>query len=55
LDGHELRQSETTAYKAGLPLDELPLIEIEDDRLSRLLAQLGRSVQERESARRSET
>jgi hypothetical protein len=54
LDGHELRRSETAAYKAGLPLDELPLIEIEDDRLSRLLAQLGRSVQERESAKRSE-
>lgn len=54
LDSHELRRSEMASYKAGLPLDELPFIEIEDDRLSHLLAQLGRSVQERESARRSE-
>lgn len=54
LDSHEQRRSEMAAYKAGLSLDELPLIEVKDDRLSRLLAQLGRSVQQRESARRSE-
>ena len=49
------RTSERTAYKASLPLDELPLLEIEDSRLSRLLAELGRSIRERESARPSET
>jgi len=51
----ELRASEMAAHRASLPLDELPLFEVEDDRLGRLLANLGRSVQERESARRSES
>ena len=41
--------------KASLPLSELPLVEIEDDRLAGLLGELGRVVQERESARRGET
>jgi len=52
-DVHHVR--EMAAHRASLPLDELPLIEVEDDRLGRLLASLGRSVQERESARASES
>ncbi len=43
------------AHKAALPLDELPLFEVHDDRLGRLLAGLGRVVQERESAKHAET
>ena len=50
-----LRTAERAAHKASLPLDELPLLEVEDDRLGQLLASLGRAVQERESARRSES
>jgi hypothetical protein len=42
-------------HKAGLPLSELPLLEVEDDSLARVLADLGRAVQERESARRGES
>jgi len=57
-------------HKASLPLAELPLVEVEDDRLARVLGELGRAVearahrqpgaqphlvQERESASRSET
>ena len=48
-------------HKAALPLAELPLAEVEDDRLARVLGELGRAVEararlgtERESARRSE-
>ena len=52
---HELRASEIAAHRASLPLDELPLFEVEDDRLGRLLASLGRAVQERESARHTES
>ena len=47
----------STAYcrhRASLPLDELPLFKVEDDRLGRLLAELGRWVQEREFAKREE-
>ena len=53
------------AYKASLPLSELPLAEVEDDRLARVLGELGRAVearaaqvrlvQERESARQAES
>ncbi len=46
------------AHKAALPLSKLPLVEVEDDRLARVLGDLGRAiaerarpVQERESAR----
>ena len=51
----ELHASEMAAHRASLPLDELPLFEVEDDRLGRLLASLGRSVQERESAKQTES
>ena len=51
----ELQTSGMAAHRAGLPLNELPLFEVEDDRLGRLLAEMGRAVQERESARRSES
>lgn len=51
----EIQASEIATHRASLPLDELPLLEVEDNRLGRLLADMGRTVQERESARRSET
>ena len=51
----ELQTSGMAAHRAGLPLDELPLFEVEDDRLGQLLAEMGRAVQERESASRSES
>ncbi len=58
---HEDRTAYLATYKAALPLSELPLVEVEDDRLARVLGDLGRTVeararhvQERESARRSE-
>lgn len=50
----EQHKTEQEAYRASLPLDEFALLEVEDDRLSRLLASLGRSVQERESAQQTE-
>lgn len=43
------------AHKAALPLDELPLFQVHDGHLGRLLAGLGRLVQERESAKQAET
>ena len=42
-------------HKAAVPLDELSLLEVEDDRLAQVLASLGRAVKERESARRAES
>ncbi len=61
----EDRAAYLAEYKAALPLSELPLAEVEDDRLARVLGELGRAVearaaqarleQERESARRGET
>jgi len=51
----ELHASETAVYRASLPLDELPLFEVEDERLGRLLAEMGRTVQKRESAKASES
>ncbi len=58
----EDRAAYLATYKAALPLPELPLAEIEDDRLARVLGDLGRAVeargrlgQERESAERGET
>jgi hypothetical protein len=50
----QARQAEAAALKASLPLDELAVLEVDDDPLGRALAQLGRLVQERESAKRSE-
>ena len=60
----EVRAAYLAAHKASLPLAELPLLEVEDDRLARVLGELGRVVeargtqarlrQERESAGRSE-
>ncbi len=58
----EDRAAYLATYKAALPLSELPLVEVEDDRLARVLGDLGRAVevracleQERESARRAGT
>ena len=51
----ELQASERAAHRASLPLDELPLVEVEDHRLGQLLARLGRSVQERESGQQTES
>ena len=51
----ELEASEIAAHRASLPLDEFALFEVEDDQLGRLLAHLGRAVQERESAKPSES
>ena len=34
-------------HKASLPLSELPLAEVEDDRLARVLGELGRAVEAR--------
>jgi hypothetical protein len=53
-------------HKAALPLSELPLVEVEDDRLARVLGELGQAVERRareqarlekecESARQGET
>lgn len=50
----ETRREELATIKASLPLDELAVLEVDDDPLGRALAQLGRLVQERESAKRSE-
>ena len=36
-------------HKAALPLSELPLAEVEDDRLARVLGELGRAMEERAS------
>ena len=37
-------------HKAALPLSELPLAEVEDDRLARVLGELGRAVEARARA-----
>lgn len=42
------------AHKSGLHLDQLALFELGDNPLGRALAALGKSVEHRESARRSE-
>jgi hypothetical protein len=49
------RRADLAALKAGLDLDELALVEVDVGPLGRLLAQLGRRVQEREFARQGET
>lgn len=52
---HEVRQQECKAYKTSLHLEDLAMLEVADDRLRQLLAQLGRCLQERESAKRTES
>lgn len=47
-------QGERDALEAAMSLEELGRFKVEDDALGRLLADLGRRVQERESAERSE-
>ncbi|TNC63115.1 helix-turn-helix domain-containing protein [Rubellimicrobium roseum] len=54
LQAQAARQQEQEAYKASLPLQEFAVLEVDDTRLGQLLAQLGRHVQERESAKRAE-
>ena len=51
----ETREAELRAHRDALPLDELARFEIESSPLARTLAELGCRVQERESARRSES
>ncbi len=49
------RREELAALKAALSLPELASVEVEDGLLGRLLAELGRRVQERESGRQTES
>ena len=48
----EDRTAWLAAHKAALPLAELPLAEVEDDRLARVLGELGRAVEARARAAR---
>ncbi len=43
----EDRAAYLATHKAALPLAELPLVEVEDDRLARVLGELGRAVEAR--------
>jgi hypothetical protein len=47
----EDRAAYLAAHKAALPLSELPLVEVEDDRLARVLGELGQAVEARARAR----
>lgn len=47
----EAQATERRAHKASLPLDELARHEVEDDRLARLLASMGRAVEARGQGR----
>lgn len=51
----EDRAAELEVHRAGLPLDQLVRFEVQDDRLGGVLAAMARAVQERESARQSES
>ena len=51
----EARRAEVAAFKATLALDELAVLEVDDGPLAKALAGLGRLVQERESARQTES
>ncbi len=62
MQAQEDRAAYLAQHKAALPLSELPLAEVEDDRLARVLGELGRAVEarahlvwERESARQAES
>ncbi len=43
----ENRAAYLAAHKATLPLSELPLVEVEDDRLAQVLGELGRALEAR--------
>ena len=47
----EDRAAYLAEHKAALPLSELPLVEVEDDRLARVLGELGRAVEARAQLR----
>jgi hypothetical protein len=49
------RVAELDAYRKALPLDELALFEAGDNPLDRAFAALGKSLQERESAKQTES
>jgi hypothetical protein len=49
----EARAMEIAAMKAGLSLEELAIVEVDDTRLGSLLAAMGRRVDLRESGKRS--
>jgi hypothetical protein len=51
----EARAGELDAYRKALPLDELARFEAGDTALGRALAALGKSMQERESAKQTES
>jgi len=49
------RAAELDAYRKALPLDELALFEADNNPLGQALAALGKSLQERESAKQTES
>lgn len=51
----ELRAAELDAHRRSLSLAELPLFEIEDSGLAEALSRLGSFIQQRESAKQSES
>ncbi len=53
LQEREDRAAYLAAHKTSLPLAELPLAEVEDDRLARVLGELGRAVEARTQAARA--
>jgi hypothetical protein len=55
MQAQEDRAAYLAAHKAALPLSELPLVEVEDDRLARVLGELGRAVEGRVRALRERT
>ncbi len=55
VQAREDRAAYLAEHKAALPLSELPLAELEDDRLARVLGELGRTVESRARAMRERT
>jgi hypothetical protein len=51
----EQHAAEITAHQDSLPLDQLPLFTIGDNPLGRALANLGKAMKQRESARQTES